>query len=546
MKGTTRWLHLALSLCLATPAALGAQSAATVPGSDAAYDYLAQLVDLGVTPRVTLLERPLSRREVARIAMAADRALKRDDALPGAARARAVADELLAAFAPEVAELRGVPAGSALRGAPLAAIRADAIATNSLARDVPRQNGVGMIDARIDPFVEERWGRTAPERGVQGIETVHRVGIGSWLALGARPRIDLVEHHGGAGGTDVVASLHTGYARVRLWNLALEAGLDERSWGPGDRGGLTISSSSLPLPALTLQSDTAFRLPWIFGRLGPTRMTAMLSDLGERQTFPHAKLAGYTISFAPADRVAFGVSLLDHMGGFGAPATSLGGRIADMFPYIDWLVRKEKNREATNKLAGGDLRIRIPEWRGTTVRWEFLLDDFEPKRIPRLLWDDTGELLGVDVARLTSDGALSASVEYRRTSIRLYEHGQFTNGVTYHRTLIGDPLGPNAAGLYGALRWRPAAGVTVALRPEYEQRNPSIYRVLSNTDFRFLVTSERAREVRRRLYLDLARERLLPGASVSARLGWEHVSNFDYLGGTRDQAIAQLVALYRF
>jgi hypothetical protein len=168
-------------------------------------------------------------------------------------------------------------------------------------------------------------------------------------------------------------------------------------------------------------------------------------------------------------------------------------RAADLFPFVTWL-NEGSDRLASNKVATLDARLRIPEWRGTTLYWETAVDDFDLRRVGSMLREDSGHLLGVSVARLRADGTLSLDVRGHDTSLRLYRHYQFTSGLTYRDQVIGDPLGPNARALYGTLTWRPALTLAVDLELAAEERDPSLWTTTvdgpDDAGWRFVVRNE--------------------------------------------------------
>jgi hypothetical protein len=226
--------------------------------------------------------------------------------------------------------------------------------------------------------------------------------------------------------------------------VAVQAGIDELNWGQGGARSLLVSSNARPLRSVSVASDTAFALPWVLSRLGRWRAGLFVADLGDDQVFPGAKLAAYKVSVTPAARLELGAGLMSEFGGTGAPAMTTRQRAADLFPFVTWL-NEGSDRIASNKIATLDARLRLPELRGLTLYWEAAIDDFDLRRLGSVLTEDTGHLVGLSIARLSADGALSLDVRGHDTSLRLYRHYQFTSGVTYRDQVIGDPLGPERA-----------------------------------------------------------------------------------------------------
>src|SRR5213075_2244052 len=230
------------------------------------------------------------------------------------------------------------------------------------------------------------------------------------------------------------------YARVVSHNGALRAGLDEMRWGQSPAGAMFGSGNAAALPAITIGTDTPVTLPWLFRLAGPFRITGMLADLGAGQTPRHDKLAGWQASIEPWSRFELGVSVLAQTGGVGSPPASFLERFVDLFPVIDALAPQHADLQISNKLAGGNLRLRFPELSGLDLYYELQIDDFDARRLRSSLVEDAGHLLGLRLPLLVGGRQLAWRAEWQRTSLRLYEHAQFISGVTYHTRLIGNPL----------------------------------------------------------------------------------------------------------
>jgi hypothetical protein len=322
-----------------------------------------------------------------------------------------------------------------------------------------------------------------------------------------------------------------------VWhNAALQAGIDQVIWGQQGARSLQLSENADPLRAILLGTDTAVTLPWFLRHVGRVRATAMVADLGAGQSFPHAKLAGYKVTLMPSPRFEIGSGILSQFGGHGAPHLSFGDRVLDLFPYFTWLHPgndNERDKLASNKIAGVDARLRFPELAGLSIAWDGMLDDFDPARLPRLLWQDGSHVLGVRFDDLRPDGSLALDVQLHHVSLRLFEHSQFESGITYQQHVLGDPLGPNANAGYASLEWRPRPLTHVTLGTALERRDPSLYQSSADSDgghFRLFRTESRPVEQRARLDLS-ARRDALRGVGVSARVGVDRVSNENFVAG---------------
>jgi len=498
------------------PTLAAAQPAATVPISDPAYDLLDRLLARVPVPGSIVGQRPYSRRELARLARAV--AAQR----PVDASSLRLLDALVAAIGDTVTG--DAPGLRLFEGA-----RLTAAASDVAPRRVPA-NGLGEIDAVTAPPLDARGGRPVVHGLATTLETSHALGIGRGLALMAEPRLTLTVPTTGDARASVVPQRLL--ARGVWHNAALQAGIDHVIWGQqGDRA-LQLSTNAPPLRSIVLATDTPVTLPWVLRRLGRVRAQAIVADLGRGQSYPHAKLAGYKVTLQPSPRFEIGSGLLSQYGGHGAPPLNFEQRIVDLFPYFTWIhpgSERSRDKFASNKIAGVDARLRVPELAGLTVAWDGEIDDFDPTRLPKLLWEDGAHVLGVRFDALRADGSLALDVRLHHLPLRLYEHSQFTSGITYQERVLGDPLGPHAGAGYLSLEWRPAPLALLALGGALERRDPSLYESRTDADGgHFRLVRVESRPVERRARLELSGRRdALRGVGASVRVGVDRVTNED-------------------
>lgn len=538
-----RSLFLAGLVLLPVPAV--AQLAATVPSSDPVYAVVDEISATMPVRGVIDGQRPWSRREVARIVIAFEkeaRARARDGASPIPGRVASLVDSLGAAYDDDIRELRGDASAPSVNGRALRGMSFGIAGANALPRAVPGTNGLGSVDAVTEPLVEPNWGRPVADGGTATVETIHEMGIGAHLAIAAQPRVSWLQ--GGGRGYEQ-ADFQRLYARGTLANIGVEAGLDEILWGQAGDRGMLLSANPHPLHALTVANDTAITLPWILRHLGPTRMALMIADLGHDQYFPGSKLVNYKVSVTPTARLELGAGMMDEMGGSGSPTCSLGCRVLDLFPYITW-IHPASDPLATNKVAVGELRYRIPEAAGLTLTYEGDMDDLDFRRIRSMLWDNTAHMFGARFDRLTADGRLALDFQVQRTPLTLYQHAQFRSGLTYHRAIVGDPLGVHGTAAYGTITWRQSLLTNIALSGAIESRDASTYTVhttdANGDGWTFLELTDRPRERRARLVLSVDRQILGSGFGYSGRAGIERVANDDFAAGAgRTNGLAELI-----
>lgn len=491
-----------------------AQSAATVPSSSSVYDRLESVSALFPARGIHLGQRSLSRRDLQRSVARLRAAI--DSAPPGPATRRQWARQELAAVAAALASERGLYRASRLTVG--GAWRAESFASDARSERITN-NGLGELDAVTHPFAAGREGWSTGQGNVVTLAPTGVLGLGDGFAVAVEPRTSIGHFRDRARAED--AFVHRAYARGVFRNVALQVGADELRWGQSPLGALFISGNASPLPALMIGTDTPITLPWLFRIVGPVRMTALLADLGKSQDPPHAKLAGWQASLQPWSRFELGVAVLSQMGGSGGPKATFIERLVDLFPAIDALAPQHADLQISNKLAGGNLRLRVPELSGLDFYYELQIDDFDGRRLRSSLVEDAAHLLGARLPLLLRDGQLTWRAEWHRTSLRLYEHSQFRSGVTYRGHLIGNPLGPHATGAYLSATWRrsPLSAVEIGLVDE--RRDPSLYTVPSSTRdtaFRFIRLTNDPDHRRRRAIASI--ERTVGGAALRFTAGY--------------------------
>lgn len=439
----------------------------TVPASSDVYRRIEAVSALFPARGVQLGQRPMSRRELARVVRALDLAVD-SSSRPTARREWARA---------ELAAIRDALGTEAHRETQvLTAVRAQSYTSDARIERIV-DNGLASLDALTNPFAPGRY--AWPVHPGADVTLAPTVGVErSGLAVLAEPRYSLMANAGSMRG-DV--EVHRAYVRGVLANVALQAGADELFWGQSPHGALFLSGNAQPFPAVMLASDTAFTMPWLLRLFGPTRAAIFLGDLGPSQSPAHSKLAGWITTFQPWTRFEISMSVLQQTGparpesapgaGDSIPHAGFVWRLIDLFPAIDALAPQHSDLQFSNKLAGGNLRLLFPELSGLEVYYELEIDDFDARRFVSSMVDDAAHLLGFQFRT----GDIAWRAEWNRTSLRLYEHTQFKSGVTYRGQLLGDPLGPHALAGYAGAEWRPSHRTRVDLSVADERRDPSKY-----------------------------------------------------------------------
>jgi len=532
-------LAFALMCCGATVA--HAQGTALVPPSDLAYADIDRLNELGLLDSLIVGQRPYSRREIARIARAADARLSVDSAAGDEPlrRARDIVSRLVARFAPAGADF---PARDFTDGL------ADAGSLSINATSAERRALVGegrATEATIDPLAERRLGRPAL-RGQSGdLEIAQRFEPTSWLAFAARERVEL-RHPSDASVSATDGEVLRGSMRARYANLAFMVGREQLAWAQHVGDGLFIASDAPALDQVSLASDAPFSLPGLLRALGPTSATLVVANLGRSNARAYSTLLAYKVSMRPTSTVEIGGTFMNHFGGVGSRGASKLDRLVDFLPFID-VFRKHNYSDTTqvldvesDKLLGVDGRVRIAALGGVIVAGELLADDIDAHRLRTMLtWDGSQTVRLVFPDLVTS--ALSLELNAKHTGIRTYTHnGQMANGITTRGRLIGDELGPDAKQFGATLSWMPDASRTFALT--------GYSAIYSKVDYAPTDVSGVLKMPKARVYPNELRDAIVASVvvrrgellSLRARAGAERTRNYAFDGGRREDYVASL------
>lgn len=528
-----RWL-LPAALMLLVPAARAVgQGTTPVAPSDPVYRDVDRLAQLGLLDSVILGQRPYSRRELSRIAAAAHARLAEDaTGLQRTSEAASIVDRLVERFTPDSASSRTMVRLVPLDGASLLAVSTDA-ERRGFSGTFPEK-----LEATIDPLsLPRRIGAPAPRGESGALELAQRAELGSWLAVHARERFELLLPRP-QGGVDSRVDLLLGGLRARAGNVAVSIGREQVAWAATDAEGLFFASDSPALDRISIAADHPFTLPGFLRALGPTQAAILLADLGPSEVRSHSRLLAYKVSVRPQRSLELGATFMNHFGGAGAPGASFSDRLIDFLPFVD-IFRRHNYTDPTrpldvesDKLLGVDGRLRIARLGGLTLATELLIDDFDVNRIPTLFGWDGAQTFS---ATLPSVGgsAFAFGVSAAHTGVRTYTHGSLSNGITTRGILLGDELGPDAKAFGATLTWHGQQGARVSLdgRTElYSRSDYGIRDVESAFDLHRVGTV--TNELRDRLVASLEWP-YAGGLTLLARGGAERIRNADFGAGRR-------------
>ncbi len=536
-------------LAFAVPEGLFAQVSVNVPLTDPVYRDIDKLVANGLVDIIIVGQRPYSRKEIARIAKEAMAHLVRlekpvnDPSTSAKKKAKLqkridyiqpILARLKVNYREELVQLGALPGKKSWYSLhPLEKVEVDVTILDSPSEPLPLNNGLGEINARINPLVNYRQGRRLIDGSNLALETTTWLRASNYFAALVKPRFQLAFGRNGATDENRIDLLNL-YGKIYFHNFEIEVGRDNLFWGQGYNSGLPLSNNPRGLDFAKASNDSPFFFPWVFRYIGANKFSFFYADLGPEQNFPNAYLAGWKWSFQPVSFIEIGAAFLAQAGGEGSPPASFGERVEDVLLPL----AQGAFTEISNRLGGFDARFRIPPLRGTEIYLEGLWDDGGPIS-KRVFWQDVGYVFGLYIPRLTESGNLDLRIEYQHTGVRYYRHNQWTSGWTLNQHLIGSNLGPNAYGVTAILNWDVNFENMLKFSFNFENRSSDIWGVNGSTDAdgnfniegNFFKVQDNPEEIRGRFVTEwlyrFPQDRML----LRVAAGYERVHNFNFVSG---------------
>lgn len=521
---TRSWIFVALTAVLMAadaPAAV-AQATPYVPAQDPAYDDLATLVSAGLVRNIMVGEGPYSQAAFRRFVAEAG---GRVDGVAPSARIT----EALARLATRFARIDAVRPSY---------VRADVAGAASPDR-AARTGADGSIDAAINPLLQRNQGRILEDGGTAAVEAGVEFETGR-VAGAFSPRAYLGVPRGD-GGTEVDADVVAAYGRVVMGPVALDVGRNNVTMGYGWDGGGMISGNGRGLDMIRVAADRPVRLPGALAGLGLFQASLALADMGNNRDISGEKMTLIRLSGRFGRYLEGGLNYLILQGGEGAPPATFRERLHDLIFFWEG----GSGPAISDKVAGADLRITVPRAQASLYANFLTTDDRGIFGQPaRGYWEDAAWLVGAEARGLGAEGRVDVGLEWRHDGPRAHTHHQFTSGVTVDDRILGDPLGPNAAGLSARVAWTgPASRVRVTGAWE-RYSGDDFYWQLFDYGYDWRRRSDNPDEVRTRVEVDYLRYAGWRGMETSLRLGYEHVTRFNYTDASRHNVLAQASVRY--
>ncbi|HSH76406.1 MAG TPA: capsule assembly Wzi family protein, partial [Longimicrobiales bacterium] len=441
-------------------------------------------------------------------------------------------------------EPAGSPAGRGPRFARLRRGLLDMAGADSPGRPL-RTGADGSLDAALNPLLQLNQGREIGDGYTLAVEAEVALGAGP-VAGEVRPRAWLSTQRGPGWG-DASATLVDAYVRTVVGPVSAELGRNHATLGHGVEGGPMLSNNARGLDMFRLSADRPVHLPGPFRHLGLWQASALVSDLGDNRDVPGSVMTILRLSSRPNRFVELGVSVLNIQGGEGSPDATFGRRLRDaLFPWSDAGVV-----QISDKVAGADVAISLPPLRTRLYANVITTDDRGRFQQPAGgLWEDAVWLVGSRVMGVGPGGRFDAHVQWRHAGARAHTHHQFTSGVTLDGRVIGDALGPNAAGVSGGVDWTGAAS-RISVTGSWERYSGDDFAwglVYSPAHMRevtdWFLVADNPDEIRKRLVVGWTRLDGFGAVQPSVRAGYERVTRFDYGTTGRSNVVLQASVAY--
>jgi membrane-associated phospholipid phosphatase len=255
------------------------------------------------------------------------------------------------------------------------------------------------------------------------------------------------------------------YVGMTLDNWQFTFGTQSLWWGPGEGGTMIMSNNAAPIEMFRIDRVSPFKLPWIFGWMGPIRVEAFIGRLTDHN-FEYTNLGlvgnwssplssqpmidGERFTFKPTPNVEFGFSLTTLFAGANVPFT-LHTYIKSIFSYRN--LPPPNIQKPGNEHSAFDLSYRLPKLRNWLT---FYCDGFTGDQLsPVAYWDRSAWMAGLYLARFPKLHKLDLRVEGVYSDLTIggavsdgffYWNDRYRNGYTNSGNLIGSWIGREGQG----------------------------------------------------------------------------------------------------
>ena len=513
---------LLLAVCILLIAS-AAGAATYVPLDDDAYDMLARLEAEGVIESGLTSAKPLSRKEMARLAAEAERNSQGKSEF-----VKSMASHLKERFKDELVGLRFFkPVESFYLRYAYNSSDSQALVYNN---DGDRYRRGSNGRAGFDTIAELDWFSfyVSPELRYPDNDTKpFKLGAGKKadktpLVCGSDCDADWTADKG------MDFRMKGAYGVVSFLGFDLTVGKDSQWWGPGYHGALLLSNNAEPFTMVRLENPEPVLLPWVLKYLGPFRWTFFVTRLeDDRKDVPEPYLWGMRIDFKPHPYVEIGLQRTAMLCGEGRNCSS-----GTWWRSFTGSGENVAGKEAGDQKAGFDIKVTMP-FRLQPVQIYAEIDgEDESGGLPSRL----AYLGGIYLPRILNAEKLGLRIEYATNRLnnkflQWYDHHIYTSGYTYDERIIGHHMGSNSRDLYAEISYQfTGRGDYVALAYDHEEHG--------------LSKGVRAKKDEASVRVEY---NVLKNLKVSAAYGHGRLNNFEGVPGDRKNVdMAAITMVYSF
>jgi len=255
------------------------------------------------------------------------------------------------------------------------------------------------------------------------------------------------------------------YVAMNLENWQFSFGKQSLWWGTGEDGPMMFTDNAVPVTMFRIDRVSPFKLPWVFGILGPMRFEFFLGRLSGHefiygvntglvgqwgQTLADQPfIDGVKLNFKPTRNFELGVDYTRVTGGTGQPFTT-HQFLLSLFSLGNGL--PGSSSDPGDIRSGVDFQYKIPGLRNwlTFFGDAFTEDEYSPLGYPRKAAFEGGLYLpripGIAKLDLRVEGGSTSPVDFPYCVACFYDNGRFVNSYTNQGNLMGGWIGRAAQG----------------------------------------------------------------------------------------------------
>jgi hypothetical protein len=264
-----------------------------------------------------------------------------------------------------------------------------------------------------------------------------------WLSFYVNPEFRYSDN-------DTALKLKRGYGVLQLPYVDILVGKDSQWWGPGYHGGLLVTNNAEPMTMVRLTNPEPILLPWIFSYIGPWRFTFFITRLEEHRTdVPQPFLWGMHLDFKPLPYIEFGLQRAVVFGGEGRPDNNLKGWLKSVVGESEG--GAGRSSISGDQKAGYDIKLTLPfKLQPVQIYLDAAGEDRAGGGIKPIKW---AYVTGVYLPRILGFDRFELRAEYGETRRQWYSNRIYREGYRYKGIIIGHHTGRDSQDIFGELSY---------------------------------------------------------------------------------------------